>query len=72
MCLRDIRSAFLAEDALAVVISLVMQPLARFPKMAEKDSLMVQLVLTFIRQVTAVSSTCLASRLAGQVASGRA
>lgn len=41
------------QDALAVVVGLLAEPLARHPRMREEDIVMVQLVITFLRFVCA-------------------
>ena len=52
----DIKDAFLAQDALAVVIALVGPPLMRHAErqMTDKDLLMVQLVITFLRNLIVI------------------
>ena len=49
----DIKDAFLAQDALAVVVALVGPPLLRHAErqMTDRDLLIVQLVITFLRNL---------------------
>lgn len=49
-----VKEAFLAQDALAVVTALVAEPLARHPRMSQQDTLLVQLVITFFRNLLAI------------------
>ncbi|KAK9804992.1 hypothetical protein WJX73_009460 [Symbiochloris irregularis] len=48
------KEAFLAQDALAVVTALVAEPLARHPRMTQQDALLVQLVITFLRNLLTI------------------
>ena len=48
------KEAFLAQDALAVVTALVAEPLARHPRMSQQDAMLVQLVITFLRNLLAI------------------
>ena len=52
----DIKDAFLAQDALAVVVALVGPPLMRHAErqMTDKDLLIVQLVITFLRNLIVI------------------
>ena len=52
----DVKDAFLAQDALVVVVSLVAQPLTRHAEglMTERDTLIVQLVITFLRNLIVI------------------
>ena len=43
--------AFLARDALAVIVGLLADPLSRHPKMTDKDTALVELVITFLRNL---------------------
>ena len=54
--MRDVKEAFLAQDALAVIVSLVAQPLSRHTEslMTERDTLIVQLVITFLRNLIVI------------------
>ena len=54
--MRDVKEAFLAQDALVVVVSLVAQPLSRHAEslMTERDTLIVQLVITFLRNLIVI------------------
>ena len=54
--LMRIKECFLANDALAVIVGLLSRPLARYPRLSEKDILVVQLVLTFIRNLLCIDS----------------
>ena len=50
------KDAFLAQDALVVIVSLVAQPLTRHTEglMTERDTLIVQLVITFLRNLIVI------------------
>lgn len=48
---QQVCEAFLARDALAVIVSLVADPLSRHPRMSERDVALVQLVITFLRNL---------------------
>jgi hypothetical protein len=52
----DVKDALLAQDALAVVIALVGQPLMRHADglMTDRDVLIVQLVITFLRNLIVI------------------
>jgi hypothetical protein len=52
----DVKDAFLAQDALVVIVSLVAQPLTRHAEglMTERDTLIVQLVITFLRNLIVI------------------
>lgn len=54
--MHDVKDAFLAQDALAVVVALVTQPLMRHADghMSDKDVLIVQLVVTFLRNLIVI------------------
>ena len=52
--MQAVKEAFLAQDALAVVTALVAEPLARHPRMTQQDTLLVQLVITFLRNLLAI------------------
>lgn len=41
-------------DALFLIVSLVEEPLQRHPRMSESDTLMVQLVVAFLRNIIAI------------------
>ena len=49
-----VKEAFMEKDAMAVIVGLVAEPLSRHPRMSESDGLMVQLVITFIRNLLAI------------------
>lgn len=59
---RDVRAAFLDEDALPLVMSLVVEPLSRFPKMNDRDAMIVQLVISFIRYVLLYHFRCIVEK----------
>lgn len=46
-----VKEAFMEKDAMAVIVGLVAEPLAKHPRMTEADGLIVQLVITFIRNL---------------------
>lgn len=46
-----VKEAFMEKDAMAVIVGLVAEPLSRHPRMSEADGLIVQLVITFIRNL---------------------
>lgn len=46
-----VKEAFMEKDAMAVIVGLVAEPLSRHPQMSEADGLIVQLVITFIRNL---------------------
>ncbi|GAB4821374.1 hypothetical protein N2152v2_008420 [Parachlorella kessleri] len=52
--IQRVREAFLAQDALAVVVGLLAEPLSRHPRMRPEDAVMVQLVITFLRNLVAL------------------
>ena len=52
--LKRIKDCFLANDAVAVIVGLLSRPLSRYPRLSERDILVVQLVLTFIRNLLCV------------------
>ena len=54
--LARIKDCFLANDAVAVIVGLLSRPLSRYPRLSEKDILVVQLVLTFVRNLLCVDS----------------
>ncbi|KAA6419916.1 MAG: hypothetical protein FRX49_10106 [Trebouxia sp. A1-2] len=49
-----VKEAFMEKDAMAVIVGLVAEPLSRHPRMTEADGLIVQLIITFIRNLLAV------------------
>lgn len=49
-----VREAFMEKDAMAVIVGLVAEPLSRHPRMSEADGLIVQLVITFIRNLLVI------------------
>ncbi len=49
-----VKEAFMEKDAMAVIVGLVAEPLSRHPRMTEADGLIVQLVITFIRNLLTV------------------
>ena len=53
--MQDVKAAFLAQDALAVVAALVAEPLGKLPRsLARQEELLLQLVITFLRNLLAV------------------
>ena len=53
--MQDIKAAFLAQDALAVVAALVSEPLSKLPQaLPRQEELLLQLVITFLRNLIAV------------------
>ncbi|PSC68202.1 calcium-translocating P-type PMCA-type [Micractinium conductrix] len=53
--MQGVREAFLAsEDALAAVVGMLAEPLSRHPRMNEQDTALVQLVITFLRNLMAM------------------
>lgn len=52
--MQAVKEAFLAQDALTVVTALMAEPLARHPRMGQQDTLLVQLVITFLRNLLAI------------------
>ena len=54
--LKRIKECFLANDAVAVIVGLLTKPLARYPRLSEKDVLVVQLVLTFVRNLLCIDN----------------
>ncbi|EIE20339.1 hypothetical protein COCSUDRAFT_58046 [Coccomyxa subellipsoidea C-169] len=54
--MHDVKDAFLAQDALAVVVALVSRPLMRHADghMSDRDVLIVQLVVTFLRNLIVI------------------
>lgn len=49
--MQQVCDAFLAQDALAVIVGLLADPLSRHPKMTDKDTALVELVITFLRNL---------------------
>ena len=49
-----VKEAFMERDAMAVIVGLVAEPLSRHPRMSEADGLVVQLVITFIRNLLVI------------------
>ena len=54
--LKRIKQCFLANDALAVIVGLLAGPLSRYPRLPERDILVTQLVLTFVRNIMCIDS----------------
>lgn len=50
-----VKEAVLAGDTVRVIVDLVSGPLAHHPRMSEQDAAIVQLVLSFVRNLLAVS-----------------
>lgn len=55
--LNRIKECFLANDAVAVIVGLLSRPLSRYPRLSEKDILVVQLVLAFVRNLLCIDSS---------------
>lgn len=55
--LQAVREAFLAQDALAAIVGMLAEPLARHPRMDERDAALVQLVMAFLRYALATLCT---------------
>eukprot|EP00955_Chlamydomonas_euryale_P074093 361935-Chlamydomonas_euryale.AAC.18 len=51
---RAVKALFCKPEPVAVVLSLVTRPLSKHPRMSQQDSAIVQLVLTFLRNLLAV------------------
>ena len=49
--MQQVCEAFLAQDALAVIVTLLAEPLSRHPKMTEKDVALTELVIIFLRNL---------------------
>ena len=49
--MQHVKEAFLTKDALAVVVGLVAEPLSNSANMTEQAAQMVQLVVTFVRNL---------------------
>ncbi|KAG7667153.1 hypothetical protein NADE_003050 [Nannochloris sp. 'desiccata'] len=49
--MQQVCEAFLAQDALAVIVGMLAEPLSRHPKMTDKDTALVELVITFLRNL---------------------
>ena len=49
-----VKEAFMEKDAMAVIVGLVAEPLGRHPRMTEADGLIVQLIITFIRNLLTI------------------
>lgn len=49
-----VKEAFMEKDAMAVIVGLVAEPLSRHPRMSEADGLIVQLVITFVRNLLVI------------------
>ena len=47
--------AFLSEDAIAAIVTLLAEPLSKHPNMDDKDSALVELVITFLRNLLATT-----------------
>ena len=53
--MQDVKAAFLAQDALAVVAALVAEPLGKLPRSLQRqEELLLQLVITFLRNLLAI------------------
>ena len=52
--MQHVKAAFLTKDALAVVVGLVAEPLSSSANMTEQAAHMVQLVVTFVRNLLCI------------------
>lgn len=52
--MQQVKEAFLSQDALAIVVALVVEPLSQVNRMGEQDAQLVQLVITFIRNLLSI------------------
>lgn len=55
MCMRQVCEAFLSENAIAAIVTLLAEPLSKHPSMDDKDSALVELVITFLRNLLATT-----------------
>jgi len=55
MYMRQVCEAFLSEDAIAAIVTLLAEPLSKHPNMDDKDSALVELVITFLRNLLATT-----------------
>lgn len=53
-CHLEVCQSFLVQDALAVVLGLLADPLMRHPRMSDRDGPLVELIITFIRNMLIV------------------
>eukprot|EP00890_Picochlorum_soloecismus_P004580 jgi/Picsp_1/5122/NSC_02485-R1_timeless family protein len=53
--MRQVCEAFLSEDAIAAIVTLLAEPLSKHPNMDDKDSALVELVITFLRNLLATT-----------------
>jgi len=53
--MQQVCEAFLAQDALAVIVGLLAEPLSRHPKMTDTDTALVELVISFLRNLLAAT-----------------
>lgn len=53
--MQQVCEAFLAQDALAVIVGMLAEPLSRHPKMTDRDTALVELVITFLRNLLAAT-----------------
>ena len=53
--MQQVCEAFLAQDALAVIVGLLAEPLSRHPRMNDRDTALVELVTTFLRNLLATT-----------------
>jgi len=54
--MQQVCDAFVAENAIAVVVTLLADPLSRHPSMKDKDYALVELVVTFLRNLLAATA----------------
>ena len=53
-CQRQVKEVFINQDALAIVVALAAEPLSKSARMNEQDSQLVQLVITFVRNLLCI------------------
>ena len=52
--MQQVKEAFLSQDALAIVVALVVEPLSQVTRMCEEDAQLVQLIITFVRNLLSI------------------
>eukprot|EP00894_Picocystis_sp_ML_P005544 jgi/Pico_ML_1/56061/g1656.t2 len=55
--LRNLKQAMVEEDVIAIVTSMLHEPLSKHPKMKENDAMIVQLVLAFFRNLLCIADS---------------
>lgn len=53
-CQQQVKEVFINQDALAIVVALVAEPLSASGRMNEQDAQLVQLVITFVRNLLCI------------------